>query len=197
MKKTVLLIAFIFSIIAAKAQIDEGSLIQVHSATTAQMNALNPDEGALIYNTTDNSLYVYNGSAWEKHKNSEITTTTTSETINIGTGNQTLNVRDASKIIGFSLLSNFNSLSNASGKMIETWIINDDRDKIRCLMQAMEHPNINYLTLTVQVKNASNTIKISKYTSRYWNITNVTPQASLSNNGTNFQLDKIIILRKE
>jgi len=197
MKRITIIILLIFFTLTVKSQISEGSLIQVHPATTAEMNALHPNEGALIYNTTENSLYVYNGTVWEKHKNSKITTTTTRETINVNGGNQVINVRDASKIVGFTLISSFNNLAANSGKMSGTWIINDDRDKIRCLMQSFEHPYIKYLVLTVQVRNGSNTIRITQYNSRFWKVTDNVPQAGLSNNGTDYSLDKIVVIRKE
>ncbi|MFC6268014.1 hypothetical protein [Frigoriflavimonas asaccharolytica] len=71
MKKYLFTIALGLFSLFAFGQVQVGSLIKVHSVNTTAMNALTPAEtGVLIYNTDDTSLYVYNGSAWEKHKGS-------------------------------------------------------------------------------------------------------------------------------
>ncbi len=158
------------------------------------MNTLSPDTGSMIYNTDLKSVYIYDGTHWKKLNNN---LETTYETVAIGRGNQTLTVRDADKIVGFTLISSYNSLSTNTGKMSGTWIINENRDKIRCYIQTLEHPYIKFLVVTVQIKNATNTIEFSNYTSRYWTVTIRTPQNNLSNNGTNYQLGNIVIIRKE
>jgi hypothetical protein len=155
---------------------------------------LSGTNNAQTINVTEIGFYYFDGNVWQKlNKNLE----TTYETIAIGTGNQTLTVRDADKIVGFTLISNYNSLSTNTGKMSGTWIINDDRDKIRCYIQTLEHPYIKFLVITVQINNLTNTIEFSNYTSRYWTITQTTPQNNLSNDGTNYRLGKIVIIRKE
>ncbi len=193
MKKIIVSILFLCYSILAKSQISEGDLINVHTATKTEINTLNPSQGTLIYNTIDKSLYAYNGTIWENHKNLE----TTYETVAIGTGNQTINVRDASKIIGFTFISNYNSLSTSTGKMSKTWMVHNDRDILRCVIQTLEHPYLKTLATTVQIDNAANTITISNYTSRYWTVTSSLPQNRFSNNGTNYRLGKIVIIRKE
>jgi len=193
MKKSIVIIAFLFCTLVTTAQISKGSLIVAHSTTSTEKNTLHPDEGTLVYNTTDQSLYVYNGTAWESHKNLE----TTYETIAIGNNNQTINVRDAAKIIGFSLISNYNSLSRNTGKMADTWIIDNDREKLRCHIQTYEHPYLKNIAVSVQIDNAANTVTISSYISRYWTVTHTLPQNRLSNSGTNYRLGKIVIIRKE
>ena len=154
---------------------------------------LSGTNNAQTINVTEIGFYYFDGNVWQKLNNLE----TTYETIAIGTGNQTLTVRDADKIIGFTLISNYNSLSTNTGKMSGTWIINDNRDKIRCHIQTLEQPYMKFLGITVQINNLTNTIEFSNYTSRYWTITQTTPQNNLSNDGTNYELDKIVIIRKE
>jgi hypothetical protein len=52
----------------AAPQNDE--LVQLHTATTAQMNAItSPATGSLIFNTDDKNIYEYNSTAWHKLSN--------------------------------------------------------------------------------------------------------------------------------
>lgn len=155
---------------------------------------LSGTNNAQTINVTEIGFYYFDGSLWQKLDKG---LQTTYETVAIGTGNQILTVRDADKIIGFSLISNYNSLSTNTGKMADTWIINDDRDKIRCFIQTLEHPYLKFLAITVQIDDLSNTIEFSNYTSRYWTITQTTPQNNLTNDGTNYRLGKIVIIRNE
>jgi len=149
---------------------------------------------AQTINITEIGYYYFDGTVWKK-LNKELETTY--ETVALANGNQTISVRDADKIVGYTLLSNFNSLSTSSGKMGQTWIINDDRDLMRCTMQILEHPFIKFLAVSVQINNGANTITFSNYTSRYWKIIDVLPQSTLTNSGANYRLGKIIIIRKE
>lgn len=49
----------------AFAQIDPGQLLGLINATTAEMSAISgPIAGSVIYNTTDSSIYQYNGASW-------------------------------------------------------------------------------------------------------------------------------------
>jgi hypothetical protein len=49
----------------ALAQIDPNLLLGLTNATTVEMNAITGTlAGSLIYNTTDNAIYQYNGSSW-------------------------------------------------------------------------------------------------------------------------------------
>lgn len=42
-------------------------LMQLHSVTTAEMNAIStPQAGSVVYNSTENTLYFYTGSVWKK-----------------------------------------------------------------------------------------------------------------------------------
>lgn len=53
--------------ISSYAQIEAGLLLQLINATTIEMNAISgPPTGALIYNTTDQSVYQYNGASWSQ-----------------------------------------------------------------------------------------------------------------------------------
>lgn len=54
-----------FLTISAMAQIEGDLLLGLEKATTAEMNSVNnPITGTLIYNTTENKVYQYNGSNW-------------------------------------------------------------------------------------------------------------------------------------
>lgn len=65
MKKISLLILFILSFVASNAQIDPTLLLGLTHATTAEINAMtNPIEGTLLYNSSEGSVQLYNGSAW-------------------------------------------------------------------------------------------------------------------------------------
>jgi len=56
---------FLFIVCASYAQIDAGLLVSLTPATTAEMNAISGSIlGSLVYNTTESSVYQYNGSAW-------------------------------------------------------------------------------------------------------------------------------------
>ena len=67
MKKIYFLIVF-FICLLGKAQTASADLLLVpHSVTTTQMNALTPSNGAMVYNSTENALYLYNNGSWIKH----------------------------------------------------------------------------------------------------------------------------------
>ncbi|GEM_PF-4266784 len=57
-------IILLLASICARAQIDAGDLLVLRTATTTQMNALTPEVGALIFNTDENKVYRYDGTAW-------------------------------------------------------------------------------------------------------------------------------------
>ncbi len=62
-KFTFIILFFIYS--SAYAQIDAGLLVALTNATSVEMNAISsPITGSLVYNTTDNNVYQYNGSTW-------------------------------------------------------------------------------------------------------------------------------------
>lgn len=65
MKKLVVYIGCLFLYLPAQAQIEAGLLLGLTPATTTEMNAISgPITGSLLYNTTENRIYQYNGSAW-------------------------------------------------------------------------------------------------------------------------------------
>ena len=44
-------------------------LVKIHSVSTTEMNNIStPKEGNLVFNSTENSLFVYTGSAWKRIK---------------------------------------------------------------------------------------------------------------------------------
>jgi len=47
------------------AQLDPNGVLILNSGTTAEINAISPDPGALIYNTETKKTYVYDGTTWE------------------------------------------------------------------------------------------------------------------------------------
>lgn len=193
--KYYILVFFLFCVYILNAQVTSDLLVKVHNVTETEMNALSPDSGVLVYNTTNDFLYTYNGVSWDKL---EDTPTTTYETIALSsTGNQTISVSDADKIIGFTLISKDTNLSTITGVMTGTWFINSDRDRIRCLLQTLEDPYMKFLVVSVLIDNAANSIEISEYNSRTWKYDDTVPQTNLSNSNSDYELDKIIIIRNE
>ena len=60
-------VALLLTCSSIDAQIDDGQLLGLINATTTEMNAISsPIEGSLLYNTTEKSVFQYNGSIWEK-----------------------------------------------------------------------------------------------------------------------------------
>jgi len=65
MKIIVAFILVLLNYTQMSGQIDSRLLLGLTPGTTAEINAItNPIEGTLIYNTTESSLMLYNGSAW-------------------------------------------------------------------------------------------------------------------------------------
>jgi len=61
-----LVIADVASVNAA-VKFENGKGVVLPNKTTTEINAINsPDEGAMVYNTTLNTICFYNGSAWQK-----------------------------------------------------------------------------------------------------------------------------------
>ena len=57
-----------FSILYA---VTADELLEIHKATTTEMNNINtPQAGSLVYNTTENTLFFYTGSAWKRLRSS-------------------------------------------------------------------------------------------------------------------------------
>ena len=65
MKKHLCYIVFLLSSFAVQGQIEAGLLLGLTPASTTEMNAISgPITGSILYNTTENRIYQYNGSAW-------------------------------------------------------------------------------------------------------------------------------------
>ncbi len=209
MKKFIILITFLTSI-SFYAQVgigtttpDASAMLDVQSnnsglliprmSATERDNIASPATGLMVYVYDDNSFYYFDGTSWKKTNQSGLTM----ETINLANGNQTINVTNADKIVGFTLISNSHWLDSNTGRMSGTWMVNDNRDKIRCTIQTFEHPFMKYLIVSVYINNADNQIEISNYTSRYWKVTEALPQNSLSNHQNAYQLGQMVIIRKE
>ena len=65
MKTIKLTTLLLFAVISLQAQIDAGLLVQLTNATTVEMNAITGmPAGAILFNTTDQAVYQYNGTAW-------------------------------------------------------------------------------------------------------------------------------------
>ena len=65
MKKTMLTCCLIIFGSFGMAQIDANLLLGLTNATTTEMNAISsPILGSILYNTTENTVYQYNGSTW-------------------------------------------------------------------------------------------------------------------------------------
>lgn len=114
--------------------------------------------------------------------------------VNIPDGNQTINVNNASDIVGFTLMTSQNSLSSNTGVMCGTWFVGQDRSRVRCYIQTLEDPYVKFLVCTVAIDNTAGTLTISNKTARYWTITAALPQSTMSNNVTHYRLDKVILL---
>lgn len=64
MKKFVLITSIlIFQL--TNAQLDPNGVLILNSGTTAEINAISPQAGALVYNTDTHKTYVYDGTSWE------------------------------------------------------------------------------------------------------------------------------------
>ncbi|MEE2802711.1 MAG: hypothetical protein VX550_11065 [Bacteroidota bacterium] len=51
----------------SQAQIDPNSIMGIPTLTTTEINSIsNPNEGSIVYNTTDQSLYLRNATSWKK-----------------------------------------------------------------------------------------------------------------------------------
>ncbi|MFK5971969.1 MAG: hypothetical protein QM485_01695 [Flavobacteriaceae bacterium] len=58
--------ALLFMCASLKAQIDGNLLLGLNNVSTTDMNAIsNPIQGSLLYNTSEKSVFQYNGSTWE------------------------------------------------------------------------------------------------------------------------------------
>jgi len=65
MKNTILTFCLIFMGSISMAQIDANLLLGLTNATTTEMNTIsNPILGSILYNTTENNIFQYNGSSW-------------------------------------------------------------------------------------------------------------------------------------
>ncbi|MEE9361142.1 MAG: hypothetical protein V3U92_00925 [Cellulophaga sp.] len=194
MKNTLILIWLLFSTSLLFSQVSEDMLVNIHSVSNIEMNNLSPSTGSLVFNTDYETVYVFDGSTWKKLNNN---LSNTYETVSLSQGNQTISVRDADKIVGFTLISNSNWLANNSGRMSGTWMLGENRERIRCYIQTLEHPYVKFLVVSVLINDSANEIVFTNYSSRYWTITNTTPQNNLSNNQNSYRLGKIVIIRKE
>lgn len=67
MRKTVITIGLFVFCLAAKAQIDAGSVMGMPTGTTAEINAITTAAiGSSVFNTDDESIYWYTSSGWVK-----------------------------------------------------------------------------------------------------------------------------------
>lgn len=65
MKKIKLTIIALISCWSSYSQIDAGLLVALTNATTTEMNTISgPNTGSILYNTTDQNIYQYNGANW-------------------------------------------------------------------------------------------------------------------------------------
>ena len=57
---------FLVAVSSRLSAVTADELMQIHKVTTAEMNNINtPTSGTLVYNTSENSLYFYTGTAWK------------------------------------------------------------------------------------------------------------------------------------
>jgi len=69
MKNELIATLLLFSINILSAQVSEDLLVNIHSVTNTEMNSLNPNPGSLVFNTSTNKVYAYDGTLWEKVSN--------------------------------------------------------------------------------------------------------------------------------
>lgn len=94
MKKIVLFITFLITLLA-KAQVPtSGDLVTIHSATLTEINTIaSPYEGSLVYNSDDKTLYQYDGVAWKKlNADEEETRALAAEALKEDTANKSTDV---------------------------------------------------------------------------------------------------------
>ncbi|MCE2614260.1 hypothetical protein LVD13_14895 [Flavobacteriaceae bacterium D16] len=73
------IILMIGNLATVSAQIESGLLLGLINATTTEMNAVvNPETGAILFNTTENAIYQWDGSNWSN---------VASNGVNLGTQN--------------------------------------------------------------------------------------------------------------
>ena len=124
----------------------------------------------------------------------------TYETIALtGTGqsDQVVQIRDADKVIGFTLASQQVGLDTLSGNMTGTWVVGDNRDITRCELQALEYPYIKFISCSCAIDNTAGTFTISKKSARRWDITTALPQSDMSTGLAEYELGKLILIRSE
>jgi hypothetical protein len=67
MRRILAIITVFLFYLSSHAQIDPGLLLGLINATSAEMNSLSTAaRGSLLYNTTDNRLYVFDGNTWTR-----------------------------------------------------------------------------------------------------------------------------------
>ncbi len=70
MRNVFFLLLFSFGTVTAIAQIDANQLLGLINATSTEMNAIsNPITGSLIFNTTENRVYQFDGTSWTTFAN--------------------------------------------------------------------------------------------------------------------------------
>lgn len=125
---------------------------------------------------------------------------TTYETIALtGTGqsSQVIQIRDADKVVGFTLASQQAGLDTLSGNMTGTWLIGDNRDITRCELQVLEYPYIKFISCSCTINNDAGTFTISNKSARYWDITAALPQSNMNTGLSEYELGKLILVRAE
>lgn len=64
MKKTILIVFTVLNVSFAFAQLDANSVMGIPIAdSVTQMNAIVPQEGSMVYNAEDDTIYIFNGSS--------------------------------------------------------------------------------------------------------------------------------------
>jgi len=62
--KNLFSVVFILVLYTTNAQLDPNGVLILNSGTTAEINAISPQEGALVYNTDTQKTYIYDGTTW-------------------------------------------------------------------------------------------------------------------------------------
>ncbi|MBT8206241.1 MAG: hypothetical protein KJP14_00995 [Eudoraea sp.] len=137
MKALVLNIGMLLCGFLLNAQIEAGLLLGLINASTAEMNALTGVEtGAILYNTTEDAVYQYNGSNWSNVASAGVNLATQnltqdSETRTYDINGQNLGLTNGKVGIGNSTPNSTLQVSGSVSMPIRTTAVNttlDDND---------------------------------------------------------------------
>ena len=158
--KNLILIITILIFQFSYAQLDPNGVLILNSGTTAEINAISPEAGALVFNTDTNKTYVYNGTTWVIASGTNENWTTSGNNQysavsgNVGIGNPTpdtkLDIKDDSidfdnvnATAGSGNAWNQHGLKITGSNNSMNFIVSNQFNDRRAIIQA-GHENIGY-----------------------------------------------------